>query len=68
MTTRRPCRRCLAAAASIVEVSAAVLRAAANAKPIPSVSGRVLHVRASEREDVAAGLRRAAALKQAARK
>jgi hypothetical protein len=60
MAQRSPCARCLRQAARLVAGSAAVLRAAANAKPIPSVPGRVLHVRASEREEVAAGLRRAA--------
>jgi len=56
-STRRPCRRCVEAVAAAIDRHAKILRKVANERPIPSVSGRMLALRASEREHVAAALR-----------
>jgi hypothetical protein len=59
-TTRKPCRSCIEAVAVAIEKNARILRRASERLSVPSVSGRLLALRASEREHVAKALRRGA--------
>jgi hypothetical protein len=63
LKTRKPCRRCLAAAASLVEASADSLFKWMETKPLQSRERRILSLRAGERYDDVVRLLRAAATK-----